>query len=50
MSKMSDVILSIQDEIRLGVLSFKEIAKLHKVTQHFVNQVWEEMCAAEFAE
>lgn len=40
----------IEDDIRLGVISFKQIAIKHDVSYHFVNLIWEMMCVHEFAE
>lgn len=47
MSKMSDIVIQVQDEIRLGILGFGKIAEKYNVSLHFVNSVWEQMCEEE---
>ena len=40
----------IQDQIRLGVMSFRQIAEYFHVSLSDVNTIWEEMCEQEFSE
>lgn len=40
----------IQEQIRLGVMSFRQIAEYFNVTIADVNTIWEEMCEQEFSE
>lgn len=40
----------IQEQIRLGVLSFRRIAEYFSVPISDVTTIWEEMCEAELAE
>lgn len=39
MSKMSDLVLSIQEDLEKGVLSFAEIAQKHEVPTSWVDEV-----------
>ena len=50
MANVKSIVFEIEDQIRLGVLSFQAIAVQFKVSYHFVNTVWEQMCANEFQE
>lgn len=46
---MTNIVFAIQDDIRLGVLSFKLIAVKYGVSIHTVNMIWDEMCEQENA-
>ena len=47
MSKMSDLLIDIQDEIELGVLSFPQIARKYDVPLSWVTDTWEGLCEQE---
>lgn len=47
MSKMSDLLIDIQDEIQLGVLSFPQIARKYDVPLSWVTDTWEGLCEQE---
>lgn len=47
---MSDLMIDLQDEIRLGVLSFQEIARKYEVPVSWVQEAWEELCEQEHQE
>ena len=44
---MRDLIIDIQEEIILGVLSFAEIAQKYEVPMSWVNQAWDILCEQE---
>jgi len=44
---MSDLMIDLQDEIRLGALSFAEIARKYEVPTSWVNEAWELLCEQE---
>jgi|LakMenEpi03Aug12_release.lakeMendotaPanAssembly.Ray.scaffolds.fasta_scaffold12354_12 hypothetical protein len=44
---MSNLIIDLQNELRLGVLSFKAIAKKYNVPIAWVNLAWDELCIQE---
>jgi hypothetical protein len=46
----SSLINNVQDDIRIGVLSFKAIANKYGITTSDVNLVWDQLCETEFAE
>jgi DNA-binding transcriptional regulator YhcF (GntR family) len=46
--EMNQIQIQIQNDIRLGCLSFKKIAHKHGVDINIVNMVWEELCEREF--
>lgn len=48
--KLKDLIMSIEDDIRVGSLSFRQIAEKYQVEFDMVNQVWEQMCEQESSE
>ena len=48
MSKINNLIMSIEDDIRLGVLSFQKIADKYNAPLKFVTDVWDSMCETEF--
>ena len=50
MSAIKNLVYDIQEEIRLGVLSFAAIAKKYNVPQYIVNDVWDEMCHSEMSQ
>lgn len=50
MSKVSDLVMDIQDAIREGYLSFREIAQRFEVPYDWVTTVAEEMAEEEFGE
>ena len=43
MSRMSELVIDIQDDIELGELSFAEIAKKHNVPLSWIDEVATEM-------
>ena len=43
MSRMSELALDLQEEIRKGELSFREIATKYEVPYHWVDMVAQEM-------
>ena len=43
MSRMSQLVLDIQDEIAAGLLSFQEIATKYQVPLSWVDEVWTEL-------
>jgi hypothetical protein len=44
---MSDLTISIQEDICMGVLSFGEIAERHAVPLSWVNAAWDLLCEQE---
>jgi hypothetical protein len=46
---LSSVVQSIEDSIRLGVLSFRQIAVMNGIPLSLVNRVWDQMCETELA-
>ena len=44
---MSDLMIDLQDEIRLGALSFAEIARKYEVPTSWVQEAWDELCEQE---
>ena len=44
---MSDLMIDLQDEIRLGSLSFVEIARKYQVPASWVNEAWDQLCQQE---
>lgn len=44
---MSDLMIDLQDEVRLGALSFAEIAAKYEVPVSWVNEAWDELCQQE---
>lgn len=44
---MRDLISDIQQDIQLGVLSFREIAEKHNVPFAWVNEAWDMLCEEE---
>jgi hypothetical protein len=44
---MRDLMIDLQDEIRLGVLSFAEIAQKYEVPTSWVQEAWDELCEQE---
>ena len=50
MSKMSELMIDIQEDIQLGVLSFPAIAAKHHVPLSWVNEAWEALCEQEAEE
>lgn len=48
MSKVKNLVFDIEDDIRLGVLSFKQIADKYSVSIDVVNMIWNDMCEQEF--
>ena len=50
MGKVKNLVFDIEDDIRLGVLSFKQIAEKYSVSAYVVEMVWEQMCEQEFQE
>jgi len=44
---MSDLMIDLQDEIRLGSLSFAEIARKYQVPTSWVNEAWDQLCQQE---
>lgn len=44
---ISDLMIDLQDEIRLGALSFAEIARKYEVPASWVNEAWDELCQQE---
>ena len=50
MSKISEMVLLIEDEIRFGPLSCKDIADKYNVSTDFVQKVWETMCEDGFSD
>ena len=44
---MDEVTISIENEIRLAVLSLRAIANKHNVSLGFVIDVWDQMCKKE---
>ena len=50
MSKMGDLMIDIQEDISLGVLSFKQIAEKHNVPTSWVDAAWEALCEQELLE
>ena len=44
---MSDLMIDLQDEVRLGVLSFAEIARKYEVPVSWVQEAWDELCEQE---
>jgi hypothetical protein len=50
MSNITRVVFSIEEDIRLGVLSFRKIAEKHHVPFSFVDTVWEQMCENEMGD
>ena len=47
---MRDLIIGIQEDIQLGVLSFREIALKHNVPFAWVNEAWDMLCEQEAEE
>ena len=43
MSRMSQLVLDIQDDIAAGLLSFQEIATKYQVPLSWVDEVWTEL-------
>ena len=41
---MSDIVIGIQEDIELGVLSFRAIAEKHDVPMSWVNEAWDMLC------
>ena len=46
---MGYLLLDVQDDISMGVLSFNAIAKKYGVPLHWVEQVWDNLCEQELA-
>lgn len=44
---MRDLMIDLQDEIRLGILSFAEIAQKYEVPTSWVQEAWDELCEQE---
>ena len=44
---MSDLMIDLQDEIRLGALSFAGIARKYQVPTSWVNEAWDQLCQQE---
>ena len=44
---MSELIIDIQEDIELGVLSFRSIAKKHNVPISWVTNAWDLLCEQE---
>lgn len=44
---LSDLMIDLQDEIALGVLSFAEIARKYEVPLSWVNDAWDQLCGME---
>lgn len=44
MSRMSDLFISIQDDIEQGILSFQQIARKYDVPMSWVNDAWDALC------
>ena len=44
---MRNLMIDLQDEIRLGVLSFAEIAQKYEVPTSWVQEAWDELCEQE---
>ena len=44
---MRDLIIGIQEDIWVGVLSFREIALKHNVSIAWVNEAWDMLCEQE---
>lgn len=44
---ISDLMIDLQDEVRLGVLSFAEIAQKYEVPVSWVQEAWDELCEQE---
>lgn len=49
MSDMRDLIIDIQNELILGVLSMSEIARKYEVPAYWVNEAWDLLCEQEAA-
>lgn len=50
MSKMSELMIDIQEDIQLGALSFPDIAVKHGVPKDWVFAAWEALCEQEAEE
>jgi hypothetical protein len=50
MSVMSNLIVEIQEDIAIGVMSFKAIAEKHQVPLDWVNEAWDMLCEQEYQE
>lgn len=48
MGKVKNLVFDIEDDLRLGVLSFKQIAEKYSISIDVVNAVWEQLCEQEF--
>ena len=46
---MGYLLLDVQDDISIGVLSFNAIAKKYGIPLHWVEQVWDNLCEQELA-
>jgi len=46
---MGYLLLDVQDDISMGVLSFNAIAKKYGIPLHWVAQVWDNLCEQELA-
>lgn len=46
---MSDLMIGLQEEIRLGALSFSGIARKYEVPVSWVQEAWDELCEQEYA-
>ena len=44
---ISDLMIDLQDEIRLGALSFADIARKYEVPVSWVNEAWDQLCQQE---
>ena len=44
---MDDLMLKLQEEICLGVLSFRGIAEKYQVSVYVVSLAWDELCRQE---
>lgn len=47
---MSDLMIDLQNEVRLGALSFQEIARKYEVPASWVQEAWDQLCEQEYAE
>lgn len=47
---MRDLLVDIQDDIALGVLSFQDIAKKYDIPPSWVHEAWDLLCEQENGE
>jgi len=50
MSKMNELMIDIQEDLQMGVLSFPQIAAKYKVPTSWVAEVWNQLCEQEAEE